>query len=171
MVPGGRRPPGSCSRSARPGRAASAFCLAPTFRQVCGASFSSRLAEKSRSSSMPRCSCLSSSLTSLSRSRVGSRWLSRPLGTRRPQEPEAPRARGRGTIRYWHRFSGRTGASALRCAERRTRVEIRTHETTLYNSLCRFDDVMLVNAHVWGVSAFAAPVLHLGRLGGGGLVD
>ena len=50
-------------------------------------------------------------------------------------------------------------------------MEIRTHETTLYNSLCRFDDVMLVNAHVWGVSAFAAPVLHLGRLGGGGLFD
>lgn len=40
-------------------------------------------------------------------------------------------------------------------------VEIRTHETTLYNSLCRFDDVLLVNADVWGVSAFAAPVLHL----------
>jgi transcriptional regulator with XRE-family HTH domain len=50
-------------------------------------------------------------------------------------------------------------------------VEIRTHGTTLYNSVYRFDDVMLVNTHVWGVSAFAAPVLHLRRLGAGGLFD
>ena len=50
-------------------------------------------------------------------------------------------------------------------------VEIRTHETTLYNSIYRFDNVMLVNTHVWGVSAFAAPVLHLRRLGAGGLFD
>jgi hypothetical protein len=50
-------------------------------------------------------------------------------------------------------------------------VEIRVHGTTLYNSIYRFDDAMLVNTHVWGLSAFAAPVLHLRRLVDGGLFD
>ena len=45
------------------------------------------------------------------------------------------------------------------------------HGTTLYNSLYRFDDSMLVNTHVWGLSAYSAPVLHLRRLGAGGLFD
>jgi transcriptional regulator with XRE-family HTH domain len=32
-------------------------------------------------------------------------------------------------------------------------VEVHVHGTTLYNSLYRFDDSMLVNTHVWGPSA------------------
>lgn len=36
-------------------------------------------------------------------------------------------------------------------------IEVRTHGTTLYNSLYRADDQQLVNAHVWGVNAYAAP--------------
>ncbi|MDQ0809368.1 transcriptional regulator with XRE-family HTH domain [Streptomyces sp. B3I7] len=40
-------------------------------------------------------------------------------------------------------------------------IEVRTHATTLYNSLYRADDQQLVNAHVWGVNAYAAPVWHL----------
>jgi transcriptional regulator with XRE-family HTH domain len=40
-------------------------------------------------------------------------------------------------------------------------IEIRTHDTTLYNSIYRVDDQMLVNAHAWGVNAYAAPVWHL----------
>nr|WP_153426569.1 helix-turn-helix transcriptional regulator [Streptomyces alkaliphilus] len=50
-------------------------------------------------------------------------------------------------------------------------IEIRTHGTTLYNSLYRADDQMLVNAHVWGVNAFAAPVWHLQRGREGGVFD
>jgi Domain of unknown function (DUF5919) len=50
-------------------------------------------------------------------------------------------------------------------------IEVRVHDTTLYNSIYRFDDVMLVNTHVWGLNAFAAPVLHLRRLIEGGLFD
>ncbi|MGV9270149.1 helix-turn-helix domain-containing protein [Kitasatospora sp. NPDC003701] len=50
-------------------------------------------------------------------------------------------------------------------------VEIRTHGTTLYNSLYRADDQVLVNAHVWGVNAFGAPVWHLRRTGAGTLFD
>ncbi|QDY78709.1 XRE family transcriptional regulator [Streptomyces qinzhouensis] len=47
-------------------------------------------------------------------------------------------------------------------------IEIRTHGTTLYNSLYRADDQLLVNAHVWGVNAYAAPIWHLRRSGAGG---
>jgi hypothetical protein len=50
-------------------------------------------------------------------------------------------------------------------------IEVRLHGATLYNSIYRFDDVMLVNTHVWGLSAFGAPVLHLRRLGEGGMFD
>ena len=50
-------------------------------------------------------------------------------------------------------------------------VEIRFHDTTLYNSIYRFDDEMLVNTHVYGVPAAHAPVLHLRRLSGGELFE
>ncbi|MER5783315.1 XRE family transcriptional regulator [Streptomyces mobaraensis] len=50
-------------------------------------------------------------------------------------------------------------------------IEIRTHGTTLYNSLYRADDQLLVNAHVWGANAFAAPVWHLRRHDEGGIFD
>ncbi|MFF8784052.1 XRE family transcriptional regulator [Streptomyces sp. NPDC015125] len=50
-------------------------------------------------------------------------------------------------------------------------IEIRTHETTLYNSIYRADDQLLANAHVWGVNAYRAPVWHLRRNGDGGIFD
>ncbi|MBH1934666.1 helix-turn-helix transcriptional regulator [Streptomyces sp. AV19] len=50
-------------------------------------------------------------------------------------------------------------------------IEVRTHGTTLYNSLYRADEQVLVNAHVWGVNAFAAPVWHLRRNNRGGMFD
>ncbi|GAA2450176.1 DUF5919 domain-containing protein [Streptomyces mauvecolor] len=50
-------------------------------------------------------------------------------------------------------------------------IELRTHATTLYNSVFRADDEALVNAHVWGVNAYGAPVWHLRRNGGGGMFD
>ncbi|MFJ5849049.1 XRE family transcriptional regulator [Streptomyces sp. NPDC092903] len=50
-------------------------------------------------------------------------------------------------------------------------IDVRTHETTLYNSLYRADDQQLVNAHVWGVNAYAAPVWHLRRHETGGMFD
>jgi hypothetical protein len=39
------------------------------------------------------------------------------------------------------------------------------------NSIYRFDDDMLVNAHVYGAPAAHSPVLHIRRLPGGRLVD
>lgn len=50
-------------------------------------------------------------------------------------------------------------------------IELRTHSTTLYNSVFRADSEMLVNAHVWGVNAYGAPVWHLRRTLDGGLFD
>ncbi|MFF4951582.1 helix-turn-helix domain-containing protein [Streptomyces chattanoogensis] len=50
-------------------------------------------------------------------------------------------------------------------------IELRTHGTTLYNSIYRADDQMLVNAHVWGTNAYGAPVWHLRRHNDGGMFD
>lgn len=40
-------------------------------------------------------------------------------------------------------------------------VAIRLHDTVLYNSICRADDELLVNPHVYGRPGAHAPVLHL----------
>ena len=50
-------------------------------------------------------------------------------------------------------------------------VDLRLHTTTLYNSIYRFDDDMLVNTHVYGAPAAQSPVLHLRRLPDGRLFD
>ena len=50
-------------------------------------------------------------------------------------------------------------------------IEICQHGTTLYNSLYRGDDIMIVNAHRYGINAYATPVLHLRRSADGGLFD
>lgn len=41
--------------------------------------------------------------------------------------------------------------------------EVRLHDTTLYSSLFRYDDQLLVNPHIFGQPASANPVLHLRR--------
>ena len=50
-------------------------------------------------------------------------------------------------------------------------IEVRTHGTTLYNSLFRFDQDMLVNGHAYGAPAGKSPVLHLRRVPGGRMWD
>ncbi len=50
-------------------------------------------------------------------------------------------------------------------------VELRWHATTLYNSIYRSDDTMLVNAHVYGMPASQNPVLHLRRAPTGRVFD
>jgi len=45
--------------------------------------------------------------------------------------------------------------------------EMRLHSTTLYSSLFRYDDEIMVNPHAYGEPASANPTLHLGRLDGG----
>jgi transcriptional regulator with XRE-family HTH domain len=49
-------------------------------------------------------------------------------------------------------------------------VEIRLHETVLYNSIYRADEQVLVNAHIYNFPASQAPVLHLRRVAGGDMV-
>jgi hypothetical protein len=50
-------------------------------------------------------------------------------------------------------------------------IEFRFHKTTLYNSIFRFDNEMIVNARVYGVPGPLAPALHLRKLGAGDLFD
>ncbi|WP_431681210.1 XRE family transcriptional regulator [Kitasatospora sp. KL5] len=49
--------------------------------------------------------------------------------------------------------------------------EIRLHDTTLYNSLFRYDNDLLVNPHVFGQPASANPLLHLKRVDATGWFD
>lgn len=50
-------------------------------------------------------------------------------------------------------------------------VEFRFHRTVLYNSIYRADDQVLVNTHLFGVTAPHAPVWHLRKLPGGELAS
>ncbi|GAA1558418.1 XRE family transcriptional regulator [Kribbella lupini] len=43
-------------------------------------------------------------------------------------------------------------------------VKFHLHRTTLYNSIFRFDDQMLVNQHIYGAYGYIAPILHLRRV-------
>lgn len=65
----------------------------------------------------------------------------------------------------------RISASYLRETAATDGVELRWHATTLYNSIFRFDDTMLVNAHAFGFPASQNPVLHLRRTPTGRLFD
>ncbi|GFH64902.1 hypothetical protein Srut_14160 [Streptomyces rutgersensis] len=48
---------------------------------------------------------------------------------------------------------------------------MRLHDTTLYTSMFRYDDDLLVNPHIWGQPASANPLLHLRRADGMGWFD
>lgn len=49
--------------------------------------------------------------------------------------------------------------------------ELRYQDVPLYNSVFRFDDQMLVTPHLYATVGSQAPMLHLRRLGPGGLFD
>jgi phosphatidylserine/phosphatidylglycerophosphate/cardiolipin synthase-like enzyme len=50
-------------------------------------------------------------------------------------------------------------------------IEFRLHGTSLYNSIFRYDDQMLVNQHIYGTYGYIAPILHLKRQVGADLFD
>ena len=50
-------------------------------------------------------------------------------------------------------------------------VEYRPHGATVYTSIFRCDEHMLVNHHLYGVSGYLAPLMHLHRTAEGGLFD
>jgi len=49
-------------------------------------------------------------------------------------------------------------------------TEFRLHGTTLYNSIYRADDQLIINTHVYGAMASEAPVFHLRKIPGGEMV-
>jgi hypothetical protein len=65
----------------------------------------------------------------------------------------------------------RLALSYLRPAFDAPGVQVRSHETTLYNSIYRYDDELLVNTHAYGAGAPQSPVLRLRRIAGGQLFD
>jgi hypothetical protein len=50
-------------------------------------------------------------------------------------------------------------------------VEFHLHRTTLYNSIYRYDDHMLINQHVYGTYGYLAPILHIRKTDTGDLFD
>ena len=56
-------------------------------------------------------------------------------------------------------------------AERTPGIELRLHATTLYASIVRADQALLVNTHVYGAPAAQSPVLHLRRVPDGRVFD
>lgn len=48
-------------------------------------------------------------------------------------------------------------------------IDFRLHRTTLYNSIYRFDEQMMLNQHVYGTYGYLAPILHLRRVDTGDL--
>lgn len=50
-------------------------------------------------------------------------------------------------------------------------VEFRLHATSLYNSIFRYDEDMLVNQHIYGTYGYIAPILHLRKKPGGDLFE
>ncbi|MEJ2862602.1 XRE family transcriptional regulator [Actinomycetospora flava] len=65
----------------------------------------------------------------------------------------------------------RYGLASYRPLRHTAGVEFRFHETTLYNSIFRFDDEMIVNMHVFGVPGPHAPAMHLRKLAAGDVFD
>lgn len=50
-------------------------------------------------------------------------------------------------------------------------VDFRLHRTTLYNSIFRYDDHMLINQHLYGMYGYMAPILHVKNLPAGDFFD
>jgi hypothetical protein len=50
-------------------------------------------------------------------------------------------------------------------------ISFRLHNTSLYNSIFRYDDQMLVNQHIYGTYGYIAPILHLQRQENSDLFD
>ncbi|MGC4957944.1 helix-turn-helix domain-containing protein [Actinomadura citrea] len=89
-------------------------------------------------------------------------------------DADAPAVSERGDEeRYGHGIESRCRVAVMHYAPLigTPGVEVHQHTTTLYNSIYRGDDQMLVNTHVFGLNAYAAPVWHLRREPEGGVFD
>jgi lambda repressor-like predicted transcriptional regulator len=63
----------------------------------------------------------------------------------------------------------RIAANYAKAVQRADDRAVRQSGATLYNSLFRFDDEVLVNSHFWGSPAAASPVYHFRRQGDRGV--
>ena len=89
-------------------------------------------------------------------------------------DPESPYVdeRGRsGGIEDTMPAKVRSVIAMLRPLDSVENAEIRLHGTILYNSIYRGDEQLLVNTHIYGVMANAAPVFHLRQIPGGEMVS
>jgi hypothetical protein len=68
-------------------------------------------------------------------------------------------AKVRASQAYYYELAGQDGC------------EIRLHDTTLYASIFRYDDQVLINPHLYGQPASLNPMFHFRRLDGGSLFD
>jgi transcriptional regulator with XRE-family HTH domain len=50
-------------------------------------------------------------------------------------------------------------------------VELRLHDTVLYNSIYRADEDIMINPHVYGITAADAPLLHLRKVASGDMAS
>ena len=99
----------------------------------------------------PGCGCGSCSVT-----RTARRW---PSG-----------APTRASARAWPPGYATHWCCTGRCAPP-SGAEFRFHRTTLYNSIFRGDDQLLVNTHVYGLAGAYAPAWHLRKVAGGEIVS
>lgn len=78
-------------------------------------------------------------------------------------EPSSPAVRLRATeiSQPWLPERCASTASYLEDVTRESAIDVRSHATTLYASLFRFDDVLLVNPHALGAWAAHSPALQL----------
>ena len=65
----------------------------------------------------------------------------------------------------------RTTVARFLPLQRGAGVELRLHDTPMYNSIFRFDDDILVTPHLHGVPGHRSPLLHIRRLPGDSLYE
>ena len=65
----------------------------------------------------------------------------------------------------------RSAIIAYRSLAKIENIEVRLHDTILYNSIFRADDQLLVNTHIYGTMANNSPVFHLRKIAGGDMVN
>ena len=83
-------------------------------------------------------------------------------------DPDGERVNARGNEeRFGHGIASRCQLALMhyRPLIGQPRISIHLHDTTLYNSIYRFDDGLLVNTHVWGWNAYGAPNLRYSVIG------
>jgi transcriptional regulator with XRE-family HTH domain len=89
-------------------------------------------------------------------------------------DPEGEACRLRGEEEEVGSLIGARSRLAINAAERwlaATPSSLRLHDATLYATILRFDNIVLLNWHLFGIPAAEAPVLHLRRAEANGMTE